>query len=138
MNGAQVVWYTFDELLGGRPSDIYKVGNFMQNGGELLFEDGQPVWWHRMRNMRDHAEMSTIRRVLDMDEEVPVIEDATAVTYSPMSPTTPTSALPITSISSSSPSTPTKTVVPGAGLKLVWEGKGTVKAHLGRENHLGL
>jgi len=103
----------------------------MQLGGEFLFEDGQAVWCHRMHTVRDHAEMDVIRRVLDMDEEVPVVEDARAVSYSPVSPThTASLSTAMHSTGSTNPS-PTKSIA--TPLKLVWEGDGTVKAHLGRE-----
>jgi hypothetical protein len=42
-------------------------GDFKQVGGEFLFEDGEPVWVHRMRNTRDHCEVQTLRKVLGME-----------------------------------------------------------------------
>jgi len=134
IHGAKTFYHTVDEMLKGKPTDNWKMGNFMQNGGEFLFEDGQAVWCHRMRSVRDHAEINIIRRVLDMDEEIPVVEDARAVVYSPMSPKqTPSlsTAIPTTISIGSTNSSPTKSI--GTPLKLVWEGNGTVKAHLGRE-----
>jgi len=134
VNGSRFVFHTVDEMLKGKTTDSWKMGNLAQNGGEFLFEGGRPVWCHRMRNMRDHAEMDVIRRVLDMDEELPVVEDAATVAYSPINPpqaeTTPTTVMP-TAVSrvASSNSSPTRT----SPMKLVWEGNGTVKAHLGRE-----
>lgn len=52
---------------GIRKRDVVKGGNLLQIGGEFLFEEGQVVWCHRMRNMRDHAEMSVIRKLLELD-----------------------------------------------------------------------
>ncbi|TKX20256.1 hypothetical protein C1H76_7556 [Elsinoe australis] len=42
-------------------------GNLFQIGGEFLFQEGQVVWCHRMRNYRGHAEMDTIKRILDIE-----------------------------------------------------------------------
>ncbi|KAF2227535.1 AhpC/TSA antioxidant enzyme-domain-containing protein [Elsinoe ampelina] len=42
-------------------------GNLFQIGGEFLFQEGQVVWCHRMRNYRGHAEMDVIRRILDIE-----------------------------------------------------------------------
>lgn len=44
-----------------------KGGDFKQVGGEFLFEDGKPVWVHRMRNTRDHTEIEDLRGVLGLD-----------------------------------------------------------------------
>jgi hypothetical protein len=44
-----------------------KGGDFKQVGGEFLFEDGKPVWVHRMRNTRDHAEVEQLREVLGLE-----------------------------------------------------------------------
>ncbi|QIW95633.1 hypothetical protein AMS68_001151 [Peltaster fructicola] len=46
------------------PSNSLKAGNFAQNGGELLFESGELKWCHRMKNTRDHAEVSELKQVL--------------------------------------------------------------------------
>lgn len=53
---------------GIRKRDILRGGHLLQVGGEFLFEDGQVVWCHRMKNMRNHAEVSVIRKLLEMDE----------------------------------------------------------------------
>jgi hypothetical protein len=45
----------------------FKGGNLLQVGGEFLFQDGQVVWCHRMKNMRGHAEVNTVKRILDVD-----------------------------------------------------------------------
>ncbi|KAF2746378.1 hypothetical protein M011DRAFT_404575 [Sporormia fimetaria CBS 119925] len=50
-----------------------KGGDIKQVGGEFLFEEGKPVWAHRMRNTRDHAEVETIREVLGLKGERPLI-----------------------------------------------------------------
>ncbi|KAK5124656.1 hypothetical protein LTR85_001369 [Meristemomyces frigidus] len=41
-------------------------GNYSQNGGEWLFEDGGLKWCHRMQNTRDHAEIGEVMGVLDV------------------------------------------------------------------------
>jgi len=45
----------------------FRGGNWMQIGGEFLFQDGQVVWCHRMKNYRDHVEISKLRRVLEIE-----------------------------------------------------------------------
>ncbi|KAK9372137.1 AhpC/TSA antioxidant enzyme-domain-containing protein [Lipomyces chichibuensis] len=51
--------------------DGLKGGDIRQIGGEFLFEvQGgvvEPLWCHRMRNTRDHTEVSALRRVLGLD-----------------------------------------------------------------------
>jgi len=42
-------------------------GNLLQIGGEFLFQDGEVIWCHRMKHMRNHAEVDVIKRVLGMD-----------------------------------------------------------------------
>ncbi|KAL1642917.1 hypothetical protein SLS58_005159 [Diplodia intermedia] len=44
-------------------------GNWLQVGGEFLFDDGDVVWCHRMRNYRDHTEIKTLRRILEIDDD---------------------------------------------------------------------
>jgi hypothetical protein len=46
-----------------------KGGNFKQVGGEFLFEDGKPVWAHRMRTTRDHCEVEELRDLLGLNPE---------------------------------------------------------------------
>jgi hypothetical protein len=53
---------------GIRKRDIIRGGNPMQIGGEFLFEDGEVVWCHRMRNYRNHAEVAQLRKLLELDE----------------------------------------------------------------------
>lgn len=53
---------------GIRKRDVLRGGNPMQIGGEFLFEEGEVVWCHRMRNYRNHAEVAVIRKVLELDE----------------------------------------------------------------------
>lgn len=48
-------------------SNALKGGDFKQVGGEFLFEDGKCVWAHRMRNTRDHAEVSSLRELLGLE-----------------------------------------------------------------------
>ncbi|KAF4304353.1 hypothetical protein GTA08_BOTSDO07493 [Botryosphaeria dothidea] len=46
-----------------------KSGNWLQIGGDFLFEDGEVVWCHRMKNYRDHTEVATLRRILEIDDD---------------------------------------------------------------------
>ncbi|KAF2857371.1 hypothetical protein K470DRAFT_202504, partial [Piedraia hortae CBS 480.64] len=52
---------------GIRKRDVLRGGNPMQIGGEFLFEDGEVLWCHRMRNYRDHTEIPELRKVLELD-----------------------------------------------------------------------
>lgn len=45
---------------------IVQGGDLRQVGGEMLFEDGEVTWVHRMKNTRDHAELHELRRVLGL------------------------------------------------------------------------
>ncbi|KAK4539522.1 hypothetical protein LTR36_010867 [Oleoguttula mirabilis] len=53
---------------GIRKRDIVRGGNMMQIGGEFLFDEGEVVWCHRMRNYRNHAEVAVLRKLLELDE----------------------------------------------------------------------
>ncbi|KAK3068843.1 hypothetical protein LTR53_013277 [Teratosphaeriaceae sp. CCFEE 6253] len=53
---------------GIRKRDVLRGGNPMQIGGEFLFEDGEVVWCHRMQDMRGHAEVKVLRKLLELDE----------------------------------------------------------------------
>ncbi|KAK5170461.1 uncharacterized protein LTR77_005049 [Saxophila tyrrhenica] len=44
----------------------FKGGNYSQNGGEWLFEDGELKWVRRMRNSADHALIEELRDALGM------------------------------------------------------------------------
>ncbi|OJD35251.1 thioredoxin-like protein [Diplodia corticola] len=46
-----------------------RCGNWLQVGGEFLFEDGEVIWCHRMRNYRDHTEVKALRRLLEIDDD---------------------------------------------------------------------
>ena len=48
---------------------MLKGGNFSQNGGEFIFEQGECIWTNRMENTRDHAELADLQRVLNSPEE---------------------------------------------------------------------
>lgn len=50
-----------------------KGGDYRQVGGEFLFEDGEVMWGHRMRNTRDHAEIPELRTVLGLDDTRPPV-----------------------------------------------------------------
>lgn len=54
------------ELRGMRMEERFQGGNMFQIGGEFLFEQGEVKWCHRMKNMRGHAEVEEIKRVLGM------------------------------------------------------------------------
>lgn len=41
-------------------------GNPAQNGGEMLFADGELVWFKRMRHTQDHAEVAELKEVLGL------------------------------------------------------------------------
>ena len=45
----------------------WKSGNWLQIGGEFLFQDGQVVWCHRMKNYRNHAEVAVLKRILEIE-----------------------------------------------------------------------
>ncbi|CAK1356545.1 hypothetical protein CB0940_12151 [Cercospora beticola] len=53
---------------GIRKRDVIRGGNPFQIGGEFLFEDGQAIWCHRMKNYRNHAEVKVLRKLLELDE----------------------------------------------------------------------
>lgn len=55
----------YDGKTGG---NRFKSGNWLQIGGEFLFQDGQCVWCHRMKNYRNHAEIGVLRRVLEIED----------------------------------------------------------------------
>lgn len=45
---------------------IWSGGDFRQNGGEWVFEQGELKWCHRMRATSDHAEVGELKGVLGM------------------------------------------------------------------------
>jgi hypothetical protein len=57
-----------EDRLAIRKRDVIKGGNIFQIGGEFLFEEGEVVWCHRMKNYRNHAEVDVIRKVLELDD----------------------------------------------------------------------
>ena len=60
-----VIQSIFQEFRSGRK--MLSGGDFWQVGGEFVFEtDGRVSWCHRMKNTRDHAEMSELKRHLGM------------------------------------------------------------------------
>lgn len=64
-----VVRAIYQGIKAGRGA--FKGGDYWQVGGEVLFEDGQVSWCHRMKNTRDHAEIPEIRRQLGLDGTKP-------------------------------------------------------------------
>ena len=53
------------ELKAG--TKIFSGGDYSLNGGEWVFDAGEVVWGHRMKNTRDHAEVEVLREVLSRD-----------------------------------------------------------------------
>ena len=47
-------------------TQAFKGGPFGQVGGDFLFEDGEVVWCHRMRNTRDHTSIPELKRLLGL------------------------------------------------------------------------
>jgi hypothetical protein len=41
-------------------------GNPSQNGGEMLFANGELVWFKRMRHTQDHTEVAELKEVLGL------------------------------------------------------------------------
>ncbi|KAF2502406.1 hypothetical protein BU16DRAFT_7415 [Lophium mytilinum] len=56
-------------LRSGR--QVMNGGDYKQVGGEFLFENGEVIWCHRMRNTRDHAEVPELRKLLGLDDTKP-------------------------------------------------------------------
>lgn len=44
-------------------------GKKSQNGGELIWIDGEVEWARRMQNTRDHVEVEDLKQVLDSQEK---------------------------------------------------------------------
>lgn len=64
-NGAvPMVLNTGKQMVQAGRHEIFKGGPIFQMGGEFLFEDGEAVWCHRMRNIRGHAEIDILKKVL--------------------------------------------------------------------------
>jgi hypothetical protein len=60
----------------GTGSSMLKGGNMSQVGGDFLFEDGQAKWCHRMKNTRDHASMSELRKVIGLGDRSEEVKEA--------------------------------------------------------------
>jgi hypothetical protein len=45
---------------------IIQGGHPAQNGGEMLFANGDLVWFKRMRHTQDHAEVAELKEVLGL------------------------------------------------------------------------
>lgn len=50
-------------------ANAFKGGNFAQMGGEFLFDDNRVTWCYRMRNTRDHTEITELSEVLGIGED---------------------------------------------------------------------
>lgn len=59
---ANMVLSIFQGIKSGRGA--IKGGDVKQVGGEFLFDDGNLVWCHRMKNTRDHGEIPVLKQVL--------------------------------------------------------------------------
>lgn len=82
VNATQLAISSLAEIARSERKLMFKGGPFHQIGGEFMFEDGVCTWGHRMRNVRDHTEISVLRKVLEMDYEEPVVEEAKPVATS--------------------------------------------------------
>ena len=60
------------ELRSGRK--FLKGGDMTQVGGEFVFENGLVTWCHRMRNTRDHAEISELGAALGLEGDRQLIQ----------------------------------------------------------------
>ncbi|KAM3418457.1 hypothetical protein BST61_g4443 [Cercospora zeina] len=56
---------TWNGIMSGHPLSS---GPPAQNGGELLFQDGQLKWCSRMRDSTDHSEVDELKEVLGIKE----------------------------------------------------------------------
>lgn len=67
-NTVETTWLfeQFRQMAATKGRKKWKSGNWLQIGGEFLFENGQVVWCHRMKNYRNHAEIETLKRVLEI------------------------------------------------------------------------
>ena len=116
---------TFGQMIKAGIKDGTTGGHLLQIGGEFMFENGEPIWCHRMKVMRGHAEMKAMERILNMSTE-----DLKGIRENGAAKTSPTAAS-----SSKLDTTPRKAsqdvitqppwaVTPRRGMKLVWEDRG--------------
>lgn len=56
-----------EEMYKTKGKKKWNGGNLFQIGGEFLFQDGEVVWCHRMKNYRNHSEMDVVKRILDVE-----------------------------------------------------------------------
>ncbi|KAI9841411.1 MAG: hypothetical protein M1838_003592 [Thelocarpon superellum] len=94
-----------------------KGGDYRQIGGEFVFDQGQVVWCHRMRNTRDHAEIPEIRKVLGFVDPAAAAEADTATPSTAPAPT-PTPA-PSSATETAPAATPAATPVTNKRRSLV-------------------
>ncbi|KAK5164667.1 uncharacterized protein LTR77_009873 [Saxophila tyrrhenica] len=48
------------------PTNVFSGGSPSQLGGEMLFVEGEVVWFKRMRHAQDHAEVAELKEVLGL------------------------------------------------------------------------
>lgn len=82
INAANLAISSLAEIARSERKLMFKGGPFTQIGGEFMFEDGECIWGHRMRNVRDHTDIATLRKVLEMDYEEPVVGEAKPMSMS--------------------------------------------------------
>lgn len=49
------------------PTTALQGGNVSQNGGEMLFANGECVWFKRMRHTQDHSEVAELKEILGLE-----------------------------------------------------------------------
>lgn len=64
-----MVYKAAKALVMASSKDAASAGNLFQVGGEFLFEGGEPIWCHRMKNVRGHSDFKTLRKVIGLREE---------------------------------------------------------------------
>lgn len=59
----QIVRNSFFQAVG-RITDIFQSGNYMQVGGEVIYQNGIVVFCHRMLSTRDHTEIENVGELI--------------------------------------------------------------------------
>lgn len=68
-NATGMVYKTTKAMLKASTRDALSAGHMFQVGGEFLFEDGEPIWCHRMRSIRGHADFRILRKVIGLPQD---------------------------------------------------------------------